>query len=72
MNFTLHLKNISGNSIFIYERDIRKLAHSLASFDAFICAYTALLADRVDFTAAGLIDSVNRALGPPQSVAARG
>jgi hypothetical protein len=31
--------------IFIYERDIRKLSHSLASFDAFVCAYTALLAD---------------------------
>jgi hypothetical protein len=33
------------HGIFIYERDIRKLSHSLASFDAFICAYTALLAD---------------------------
>ncbi len=31
--------------IFVYERDIRKLSQSLCSFDAFICAYTALLAD---------------------------
>jgi hypothetical protein len=33
------------HGIFIYERDILKLAHSLSSFDAFICAYTAHLAD---------------------------
>lgn len=33
------------HGVFIYERDIRKLAHSLAAFDALICAYTALLAD---------------------------
>jgi hypothetical protein len=32
-------------SVFIYERDVRKLTKSLAAFDAFICAYTALLAD---------------------------
>lgn len=35
----------SRYNVFIYERDIRKLAHHLSSFDAFICAYTALLAD---------------------------
>jgi hypothetical protein len=33
------------HGLFIYERDIRKLAQNLASFDAFICAYTALLSD---------------------------
>jgi hypothetical protein len=33
------------HGIFVYERDIRKLAQNLGSFDAFICAYTALLAD---------------------------
>jgi hypothetical protein len=33
------------HSLFIYERDVRKLAQNLASFDAFICAYTALLSD---------------------------
>jgi hypothetical protein len=31
--------------IFIYERDMRKLSTALASFDAFICALTALLAN---------------------------
>ena len=31
--------------IFIYERDPRKLADSLAAFDALLCAYTALLSD---------------------------
>lgn len=31
--------------LFIYERDARKLSQSLAVFDAFICALTALLAD---------------------------
>lgn len=31
--------------IFIYERDVRKLSQSLTSFDAFVCAYTALLSD---------------------------
>ena len=31
--------------IFIYERDLRKLATNLTAFDAFICAFTALLAD---------------------------
>ena len=33
------------HGLFIYERDVAKLAQSLAAFDAFICAYTALLAD---------------------------
>jgi hypothetical protein len=33
------------HGIFIYERDVRKLAQSLPAFDAFICAYTALLSD---------------------------
>ncbi|MGK5082735.1 DUF429 domain-containing protein [Bdellovibrionota bacterium FG-1] len=33
------------HDIFIYERDIRKLSQSLPAFDAFLCAYTALLAD---------------------------
>lgn len=32
-------------NLFIYERDLRKLAVSLGTFDAFICAYTALLSD---------------------------
>ena len=31
--------------VFIYDRDLRKLSQSLAAFDAFICAYTAFLAD---------------------------
>jgi hypothetical protein len=31
--------------VFIYERDLRKLSASLPSFDAFFCAYTALLSD---------------------------
>ena len=34
------------HGVFIYERDARKLSHNLASFDAFICAFTALLADQ--------------------------
>lgn len=33
------------HGLFIYERDIRKLAQSLSAFDGFICAYTALLSD---------------------------
>ncbi len=33
------------DAIFIYERDIQKLTRSLSAFDAFICAYTALLAE---------------------------
>jgi hypothetical protein len=32
--------------VFIYERDQRKLSASLAAFDAFLCAYTALLAEQ--------------------------
>jgi hypothetical protein len=35
----------SRHDIFIYERDIRKLSNSLPAFDAFMCAYTALLSD---------------------------
>jgi len=31
--------------VFIYDRDKTKLARSLTSFDAFICAYTAMLSD---------------------------
>jgi hypothetical protein len=33
------------HDVFVYERDVRKLSHSLPAFDAFICAYTAFLAD---------------------------
>jgi hypothetical protein len=33
------------HGIFIYDRDMRKLSHSLAAFHSFISAYTALLAD---------------------------
>jgi hypothetical protein len=36
---------IEEHRIFIYDRDVRKLSHSLAAFDAFICSYTALLCD---------------------------
>lgn len=32
--------------VFIYDRDLKKLAQSLTAFDAFICAFTALLADQ--------------------------
>ena len=35
-----------AKEIFIYDRDLRKLAQSLPAFDAFICALTALLADQ--------------------------
>ncbi len=34
------------NEIFIYERDFKKLSLNLASFDAFICAFTVLMADQ--------------------------
>lgn len=34
-----------AHDVFIYERDVRKLAASLTAFDAFICAYTAYLSD---------------------------
>jgi hypothetical protein len=33
------------DGIFIYDKDLRKLGQSLQAFDAFICAYTALLSD---------------------------
>lgn len=33
------------HDVFIYERDVRKLSHSLTAFDAFVCAYTAYLSD---------------------------
>jgi hypothetical protein len=32
--------------VFIYDRDLKKLGQSLTAFDAFICAYTAVLSDR--------------------------
>ncbi len=32
--------------VFIYDRDLKKLGQSLTAFDAFICAYTAVLCDR--------------------------
>lgn len=32
--------------IFIYDRDLKKITQNLNAFDAFICAYTALLHDR--------------------------
>lgn len=38
-------KMISQHGVFIYDRDLRKLAQSLTAFDAFFCAYTALLSD---------------------------
>jgi hypothetical protein len=34
-----------AQDVFIYERDVQKLAASLTAFDAFVCAYTAYLAD---------------------------
>lgn len=36
---------IRQRGIFIYERDVHKLGTNLGAFDAFICAYTAMLAD---------------------------
>jgi len=36
--------------VFIYERDLKKLASSLTAFDSFLCAYTAMLSD-LDLTA---------------------
>jgi hypothetical protein len=36
--------------VFIYERDLKKLAGSLTAFDSFLCAYTAMLSD-LDLTA---------------------
>lgn len=35
---------VDGFDVFIYDRDARKLALSLAAFDSFICAFTAFLA----------------------------
>lgn len=35
-----------NKEMFIYEADMRKLSQNLTAFDAFICAWTALLADR--------------------------
>lgn len=37
---------VEEHGVFIYDRDLRKLAQHLPAFDAFLCAYTALLADR--------------------------
>ncbi|MBC7387516.1 MAG: DUF429 domain-containing protein [Cryobacterium sp.] len=37
---------ILQKGIFIYDRDLKKLGQSLTAFDSFLCAYTALLADR--------------------------
>ncbi len=34
------------HEVFIYERDVRKMTQSLACFDAFVCAFTALLSDQ--------------------------
>jgi hypothetical protein len=36
---------VDRHGVFIYERDLRKLSQSLTAFDAFVCAYTALLSD---------------------------
>lgn len=36
---------VEQRDIFIYDKDIRKLAMSLSAFDAFLCAFTALLSD---------------------------
>ncbi len=38
-----HISERQG--VFIYDRDLKKLSASLAAFDSFICAYTALLVD---------------------------
>ncbi|MEK7692462.1 MAG: hypothetical protein AAB425_15710, partial [Bdellovibrionota bacterium] len=38
-------KVTESEGIFVYERDLRKLATNLSAFDAFFCAYTALLDD---------------------------
>ena len=35
-----------AQQIFIYERDLNKLSQNLTAFDAFICAYTAMLSDQ--------------------------
>lgn len=36
---------IEKRDVFIYDKDVRKLAANLSAFDAFICAYTAMLSD---------------------------
>jgi hypothetical protein len=36
---------VEQRDVFVYDKDIRKLAMSLSAFDAFLCAYTALLSD---------------------------
>ena len=36
-----------SKEIFVYDRDLRKLAQSLPAFDAFVCAFTALLSDQM-------------------------
>jgi hypothetical protein len=40
------LQLIKKNELFIYDKDMKKLCVSLAAFDAFVCAFTALLADQ--------------------------
>ncbi len=37
---------IRTHSVFIYERDQRKLTQSLTAFDSFLCAFTALLSEQ--------------------------
>jgi hypothetical protein len=40
------IEQLAGNlGVFIYEKDARTLAHSLSAFDAFLCAYGAVLSD---------------------------
>jgi DNA-binding transcriptional ArsR family regulator len=36
---------VQQRDVFVYDKDIRKLAMNLSAFDAFLCAYTALLSD---------------------------
>ena len=40
------LQLITKHGLFIYDKDMKKLCQSLAAFDAFFCAFTALLADQ--------------------------
>jgi hypothetical protein len=37
---------VERRGVFIYDRDLRKLSHSLTAFDSFLCAYTALLSEQ--------------------------
>ena len=37
---------IKRHGVFIYQRDVQKLAVQLSAFDSFLCAYTTLLADQ--------------------------